>query len=58
MGLLEQGLGLEVGFGTERSGWEMRFASFGLWVILLHVGPLGEAGEEVVDCLLIALSRP
>jgi hypothetical protein len=58
MGLLEQGLGLEVGSGIERSGWEMWFASLGLWVTFLHEGPLAEVGEEVADCLLVAWSRP
>lgn len=60
MGLLEQGLGFEVGeLGMERSGWEMCFASLGLRVIFLSEDSLGEVGvEEVVDCPLIALSRP
>lgn len=60
MGLLEQALGFEIGgLGAERSGWEMCFASLGLWGIFLSEGSLGEAEvEEVVNCLLISLSRP
>lgn len=59
MVLLEEDLGIEVGeLGIERSGWEMSFASLGLWMIFLSEDSLGEVGVEVVYCPLIALSRP
>lgn len=59
MVLLEEGLGFEVGgFGIERSGWEMCFASSRLWVIFLSEDSPEEVGVEVVDCPLIVLSRP
>lgn len=50
MVLLEEVLGFEVGDLGERSGWEMCFASLGLWVIFLNEDSLGEVGVEVVDC--------